>query len=359
MARGEQGTRGRGASLAIAAAFAVLCLVVLFGVLSTTRACEDGTTPPPPHMLTAPEPFPGAFAAASRLSTRGCRQLGPGMTPASHRAGLDQELTDRAYVPDGAWSAPTTLPAEIEVTGCGVVAAVADGGLITAAFVDSMRREPPCGSERLVFGSCGPAPIRIEGRGDILVRRFLAPGLTATDAEASGIDVDTLLAHAEAEVLLGAIGYSPSDELVVDSLGSVPRGHYHNARPPLTPDEGCVVWVGVATGLGSATVTWPGPSGSGYMPANVSADGGQDTATFALFACGADSGAIKGEAEASLYAPRAGDARIVYRAFAAASSASPTFPVAPAAPTVATAREVDQSDAVLPTTVAFVRPEEE
>ncbi|MBW2463628.1 MAG: hypothetical protein JRH11_18395 [Deltaproteobacteria bacterium] len=48
MSRGEQGEPGRGGGLAIAAAFGVLCLVVLAAVLATTRACEPGARAPAP-----------------------------------------------------------------------------------------------------------------------------------------------------------------------------------------------------------------------------------------------------------------------------------------------------------------------
>jgi hypothetical protein len=357
VARGEQGSRERGAGLAIAAAFGVLCLVVLFGVISTTRACDSGSSRPPPYTIDAPEPFPGAFAAAQRLGTAGCRELGPGLTPASHRVHLARELEDRGYVADDEWSPPTPMPTEVQAGGCGRIAAVADGGFVTAALEGSARHEPPCNGSRAAFATCGVAPMSLEGQGDVLHRTYLVPGLTAADVEASDFDVETLLAHAEAEVALTNLGYEASEELVLEDLGSVAHGHYHTATPPAVPDEGCVLWVGVASGLGNATVSWNGDPSAGYMPANVSFDAAQGRATFALFACGADSGAVRAVAQASVIAPRAGPARVVYRAYAPPARPTPAASATPVSPTIASARKVDATHAALPTTVPFVRPD--
>ena len=246
----------------------------------------------------------------------------------------------------------------MEVSGCGVVAAVADGGFITAAQVDNRHQNPPCGGDLAIFGTCGPEPVRFDGRGDVLLRRYLAPGLTAGDVTAAGVEPDVLLAHAEAQVLLGAIGYQPTDELVRESLGSIPAGHYHSARPPVTPDEGCVFWVGVARGLGRASTTWSGPTGSGFMPANVSIDTAENVSVFGLFACGSDSGAVQSNGEAAMYSQNAGDAEIIYRAYQVASSAFPTLEAAPASATIGRAKTVAPGDVVLPNTVPFILPEE-
>jgi hypothetical protein len=310
-------------------------------------------------MVTAPEPFPGAFAAAQRLGTAACRELGPGLTPSSHRADLARELEDRGYVADGEWSPPTAMPTETQAGGCGRIAAVADGGFITAALEGSARHEPACSGNRVAFATCGVAPMSIEGQGDVLHRTYLVPGLTAADVEASDFDVQTLLAHAEAEVALTNLGYEASEEMVLEDLGSVAHGHYHTAMPPAAPDEGCVLWVGVASGLGNASVSWSGDPAAGYMPASVSFDAAQGQAAFALFACGADSGAVRATAQASIIAPRAGPARVVYRAYAPPARPTPTAPGASASPTVASARKVDAAHATLPTTVPFVRPEED
>ncbi len=355
MARGEQGARERGAGLAIAAAFGVLCLLVLFGVLAVTRACEPGGTPPPPYMTTAPEPFSGAFAAAARIGTPACRQLGPGLTPSSYRSDLGHELEERGYVAEGEWSPPTAMPAEVQASGCGYVAAVADGGFIASALEDATRQEVQCGGERALFSTCGQQPMSIQGQGDLLSRVYLAPGMTAADVAASDFDLPVLLAHAEAEVTLGELGFSPSEELVVEDLGVVVASYYHTTRPPAVPDEGCVLWVGVASGLGNATATWSGEPGAGFMPATTSSDQARRTASFAAFACGADAGALRATSEVSLLAPEAGPARIVYRAYAPPAHPGPG--VTPASTTIARARKVDAGRATLPDTVPFVRPE--
>jgi hypothetical protein len=266
-------------------------------------------------------------------------------------------MTERSYVPEGDWLPPGPMPIELETDVCGVVLAVADGGFITSTLVDGRYENPPCGGEHLAVGSCGPDPIRIEGQGNVHIRRYLMPGLTRADAEATPSTSEVVLAHAEAEVLLGTLGYVPADELVVDDLGPVPASHYHAARPPASPDEGCVLWVGVASGVGNASVTFSGPAGTGFMPANVSMDPAQSRATFALFACGASAGTIRGDSEASMYSVRATDAAIVYRAYAPPTATSPVTPGAPGASTVARARVVDVTHATLPTTVPFVHAE--
>ena len=104
--------------------------------------------------------------------------------------------------------------------------------------------------------ACGE-PIEVEGSGLVSARAFVLPGLTPSAAEATGVPVEALLAHAEAEHLLARAGWLGSDTVLEESVPRSALASRVMPSPP-TPDAGCVPWVVVGLGVGDARTSWMG-----------------------------------------------------------------------------------------------------
>lgn len=266
MARGEAGKEGpRGPGLAIASSFGVLCLAALTCVLSSTRACDGcmprgWLTPPVPT-----EPFAGALVAFDDLHWRDTgRARGTYVRPSAPDASaaalaLESELTERGYV--RASVAPTStidLPADVITVGldgaCGVVAITGLGNATIDAVDGPDGRVRASDPSAIAIAACGDARMRALGTGSATVEVWHLPGITPADVLGTGLSAEVVLAHAEAERLWRARGLAPADQVVRDerSAGSVPT---FVGPPGAPPARGCVAWVGVAIGAGTADTT--------------------------------------------------------------------------------------------------------
>jgi hypothetical protein len=98
----------------------------------------------------------------------------------------------------------------------------------------------------------------------VKLRTYSFPGITPRIVEESGLPLEGLLAHAEAEVLLRSVGWTPVDRYVVERVA--PTKARGRASPPRSPPRGCVPWVAVGIGLDGAVVT----HASGYSRSDPS-----------------------------------------------------------------------------------------
>lgn len=264
MARGEAPKeRPSFSGAAIGASFLVFCLCALTGVALQTRECRSSAIQPP-----TPEPFVAAIATFHALSWRDTARVRDGSTPipdaAGARVAIEGALRTRGYVAAPATGpvALTPLPADFEATAmegsCGVLVVLADGAAtLTRAQVTVdgvahtyLAHDPSA----LPVPLCGAQRVRVEGTGAAGAHVWHYPGLTPGTVLATGLDVDVVLAHAEAEVLLRARGLTPTGEV---ARIEVPAGT--GAQPiPLgrTVASGCVPFVAVLVGGGDPAGSW-------------------------------------------------------------------------------------------------------
>ncbi len=263
MARGESPKdRPISIGLALVAIVGLAALCTLFGVaasLRPTSATPYGYSGLP---ATLPEPFRGATSAfatlTSRDSARATQFGGVALSrdPLAARAAAEAALRQRGYVQGVApETAAMALPAELtpgDLDGaCGVVLAIGDGGTtITRGGADggpSFRAADP---SALSVASCGTAPVRFEGTGNVVLRTWLLPVVTPSALTSTGAPADAVLAHAEAEIALRRLGYTPSDELIEVTPTPTTAGGFVTLRLPVTPRSGCIPFVVYVEGAG-------------------------------------------------------------------------------------------------------------
>ncbi|MBX7196430.1 MAG: hypothetical protein K1X94_30535 [Sandaracinaceae bacterium] len=267
MARGEAPKeRPSFPGAAIGAAFMVFCLCGVTGVALTTHECNAALAP----AVVTPEPFVGTIATFHALSWRdsGRVRWGTAIVPdPAARAIVESSLTGRGYVPapsEGA--APVqALPADFEAPAlegaCGLLVLVGDASttltraeVSTTSGTESFSAHDP---SVLPVPVCGNQRVHVEGAGSAAAHAWLYPGLTREVVEATGLPVDVVLAHAEAEVLLTGRSLAPMDEVAVLE---VPTGTGPQTIPMTRgPASGCVVLVGVIVGGGDPVGAWNPP----------------------------------------------------------------------------------------------------
>ena len=258
MARGESEAAGRrGTGVAIWAIFGVACLFTAFLVIRAT-----GEPDAEPYELEMREPFPGAEGTSRLLGWRGCTGLhgpavpGTAATTGGHQARLERDLGARGYEALGEWSDPVSLPITDSypdlIGKCGVVAVVTDG----SGWLTHAGDYPVCLSDATTVGVCGTEEARFVGSGTVRVRVFEMPGLSDGDPARTGMPSEALLAHAEAEVMLSHGGWTAGLAIVEETVA--PRSGNHALTPPTRPGSGCVPYVAVGLGIGSARTSWLG-----------------------------------------------------------------------------------------------------
>ena len=340
MARGESEAAGRkGTGVAIWAIFGVACLFTAFLVIRAT-----GEPDVEPYDLELREPFPGAEGTTRLLGWRGCTGTqGPAVpgapTTGGHQARIERDLAARGYQPQGEWSEPVQLPIQQSfpdlIGGCGVIAAVTDG----SAWLSSANDHPVCASDATSAGACGTEEVRIVGSGTVRLRAFLMPGLTESAPSATGMPSEALLAHAEAEVMLGVSGWTASAAIVEETL--TPVSGDHTLSPPTQPGSGCVPWVAVGLGVGSARASWLGR--------HVAFSSAGNRFVVAAIAC-AGSGMF-GTRVTQITASDDGRGGTVWWRPYDATTAGPATTPAAITPTIASARITSGTGVVLPPTV--------
>lgn len=262
MARGEPGkNRPPGPGLAIGALFACACLAAVTLIATTTRSC-DGCLPRGWMAGTTPaEPFSGAAAAidelhwpdVGRARDAYARPTAPDASAAA--VALRTRLEQRGYVAV-ADRAPEilTLPLETRTPAlagaCGVVVVT---GLGNATILGAEAAEGAVVANDpsiVAIAACGDVALRASGTGSATVEAWHMPGITPADVAATGLPAEVVLAHAEAETLWRARGWAPVDQLVREEHGPGPTVWI--SPPGVPPASGCIAWVGVAIGAGSA-----------------------------------------------------------------------------------------------------------
>jgi len=265
MARGEPAPRGkRGPGVAIFVSFGVLCLAAALLVVWSTRACDRMVTPyHPPGTMMPTEPFPGAEAAVAALGSRGCAgptgpTVGaPGSVPPRARA--EDRLDRRGYAAAAErWSETRVLPATVGPDGleggCGVIAVAGDSGAVLTGYTADGSLVAPCERDLVLAAACDGDTVRVDGAGVVRTRSFVYPGLTPDRVTSTGVPAEALLAHAEAESHLRSVGWTPTDELVVQTVA--PGGSVHRLSPPASASGGCIAWVATGIGVGNANTQW-------------------------------------------------------------------------------------------------------
>jgi len=230
----------------------------------STRECNAAVTPP----AVTPEPFVGTIATFHALSWRDTERVRTVSTVAPDaaraRALLEGVLRTRGYRPAAseALAPVATLPTDFaapDMAGsCGVLVVVADG-LATLTWAEvgtgtTAERTSAHDPSVLAVPLCGDARVHVEGTGSAGAHVWHYPGLTPEVVAATGLPIDVVLAHAEAETLLASRGLAPMPEVAVLDLGPGPL----RASVPMTRTvtNGCVPFVGVAIGAGDAIGGW-------------------------------------------------------------------------------------------------------
>ncbi len=319
MARGESEASGsRGTGVAIWAIFGVACLFTAFLVIRAT-----GEPDVEPYELEQREPFPGAEGTARVLGWRGCTGAqGPAVPGPSGgaRGRIERDLEMRGYEAAGDWSDPVALPIEQSfpdlIGKCGVVAVITDGG---GAWLTHTGDDQVCTHDATTAGACGTETVRIAGSGNVRLRIYTMDGLSDGDPERTGIPSDALLAHAEAEVLLGRGAWSASVSVVEEPLARTTSGS-HTLRPPARPGSGCVPFVAVGLGVDSARTNWLGR--------NVSWSNTQGRFVVAAIAC-AGSGMFGDRMTELAVTDTGSGGTIWWRAYDASSAGPSTTTVTP------------------------------
>jgi hypothetical protein len=182
----------------------------------------------------------------------------PSGTPDESADALHDALIARGYAAEGEWGAPEPLPLARSFPAlhgaCGVVVVRTQPGVMLTELGADKR--PSCNMYAASIGACGADEVRAEGNGtgDIQTRVYLMPGLTEQAVVDSGAPVDALLGHAEAEVMLATLGWTPGDDVLFEEVTAA-RGTGTYA-PPQLPSNGCVPWVVVGIGMSHASTTW-------------------------------------------------------------------------------------------------------
>jgi hypothetical protein len=261
VARGESPKeRPLSIGLAIVAIVAVASICALYSVVASMHTTTAATTP---YTLPGPvEPFRGATAAfatlGSRDSTRALLTGGTAFTrnPAAARAAMEGTLRDRGYVV-GATAETASAPLPLETTpadldgACGVVLVVGDvATTLTVAGVAGGTLYHSVDPSAFTIATCGTAPVRVEGSGEVSLRTWLLPGITEAAMTSTGLSADALLAHAEAELLLRRRGYVPVDEIVEVAPATTTAGGFVTMHLPTTPTAGCIPFVAYVEGAG-------------------------------------------------------------------------------------------------------------
>lgn len=248
MARGESATPKRAlGGLATLGLIFALAVCVTTGVIAINA---EGTRP------ATREPWDGMGAAFGSL---GSPMQFVVTTPSEARANAEGQLATHGYVPMES-TAPATLsalPYELDAAmdgACGVLLAVGDASTsITRVILPSGHSYAPRDAHAAPVRVCGDAHVRIEGTGSVAVHRWLFPGITAADVNASGLPTEVALAHAEASHVLIPSRLEATDEVVVLTLPSVGAYPIPLTRRPVT---GCVPFVAVAVGADALPTGW-------------------------------------------------------------------------------------------------------
>lgn len=264
MARGESPKERSLTGGVLVAGVLVAALGGLALVSMTARSC----TAAPPYMPPS-EPFAGAQSMFTALRWRDTGRGAPGTPLAADavvaRSMVEAALTARGYRPTGGDAQLLDLPADFDVPAmegaCGVLlvlgdgAAVLRGATVRGAGAAETTSDAGIPLELRAFDPsalpvplCGAGTVYVEGTGRAAGHAWLFPGVVPSDVTATGIPVDALLAHAEAEHLLAPLGFVPRDELLVTTTTG--------AIPWVAPSGGCAPYVAVAIGGGSPQGSW-------------------------------------------------------------------------------------------------------
>jgi hypothetical protein len=254
VARGEsEQSSERGVGIAIFAVFLVVCALVAWVVADAVR--------PEPPLATTAVSHRNWNAILGSVHGRGCTPITPGLTvgPSSPAVTIERELTTRGYVAvDPAWSEPLGYPTTVRATGldgaCGVLAFLAQDGVVNGVGADPANLAPPCRGELATFAICGEdTPVLVQGWGQVRSRVFAIPGLDRGAAEATGLPIEALLSHVEAEMLLARSGWRASATVWKSEQ---PAGS-PIAMPP-APTTECEPWIVVGLGVENATSYFEG-----------------------------------------------------------------------------------------------------
>ena len=266
----------------------------------------------------AAEPFSGAEAALVPIGTRGCLvETGPAVGPMGTRSrpSVDAWLGARGYVAaTPGWSGGSPAPVDLappELAGsCGVIAfsAVDPSATITGYVGSDGRLRTPCLPDLAIVPACDGDRVRAEGSGALRYRVFLMPGLTPRAVAESEMSAAVVLAHAEAEAQLRAIGWMPSDEVVrvVVPPGSASTTH----TPPMHPTSGCIGWIVASEELGTATTQWA------HRP--IDGDASPHELTAGAVSCAPDPSAPATETTLTVYDSDGGGGALFFRPYAPA-----------------------------------------
>lgn len=253
VARGEsEQSSERGIGIAIFAVFLVVCALVAWVV-------ADAIRPEPPPVVATNHPNWHAILGA--VHGRGCTPVSTGLAvgTSSPAALMERELTTRGYVAvDPAWSEPLGFPTTARATGldgaCGVLAFLAQDGVVNGAGTDPANLVPPCRGELASVALCGDdVSVLVQGWGQVRSRVFAIPGLDRSAAEATGLPIEALLSHLEAEMLLARSGWRASATVWKSEQ---PAGSAIATPPPPTTE--CEPWVVVGLGVENATSFFEG-----------------------------------------------------------------------------------------------------
>lgn len=262
MARGESHrAAGNPIGAAVLAIFGVAALTALAFVVVTTRACASCEAAFYGAMRTG-DPYVGASTAARELGWRDAARARAAYgapvpsDPVAAATSIEALLRARGYVAaEGlALDGPRELPMELGVPelggGCGVLEVIGEPGTRIERAMAGGATTEAADSSVLTLGACGEAPVRVEGIGRVTARVWHLPGLTPADLGATGLPVDALLAHAEAERLLARYGYVATSDLVrIEVSGATSPTMLSLPSPP----SGCVPWVVAVVGAGRSS----------------------------------------------------------------------------------------------------------
>jgi hypothetical protein len=212
---------------------------------------------------------------------------------------------------------------------CGVVVVIGDvGATIRGAGIASGTQYDALDPSAFTIASCGDDPVHVDGVGGATTRVWLYPGLTASLLASTGLSADALLAHAEAEHILRALGYAPTDEVLEVPVVVTSTGAFASLDAPTLPASGCVPFVAYVVGAGRASL----PTGQ--------TDFLDDRALSAVIGCASGDGwSLTLVDDATL------GARAFVRAYGAGSAPSTTLSVGSVTP-------VDLAHATWPTPIA-------
>ncbi len=248
MARGENEKTGLGkVGWGIGVGFTAICAIALYCVLTAKFRVFGGPVGGPVSYRS--EPFTGAYTTFAQITHHAC--LVSTATTAS--AAADDVFAKRGYAAGSAWT-PRALPfdgapPDLE-GGCGVVVFVGSG--ITGHLLGATAG-PNCYPGSAVVSACDGDRIEVQGSGTAEVRTFVFPALTPEVVRATGLPIDAYLAHAEAELLLRPLGWTPSDQIVRSTTTAT---GFSSVPVPFDPASGCVAWIAYAAPVESCVGRW-------------------------------------------------------------------------------------------------------